>query len=62
MGFGGGENVLGLESDMGCTILWIYKRQWIAHFKRVNLMICHIYYNKVVDKNYVFQFFELINP
>lgn len=45
--FGGGENVREIDSDDGFKTWWIY---WIIHFKKVNIMTCELYFNKVVKK------------
>lgn len=45
--FLGDENVLKLDSD-NCTTLIILKTTYLVHFKRVNVMACESYLNKVV--------------
>lgn len=47
------ENVPELDSVYGCTALWIYiflKAHWIIYSKRVNFVVCEMYFNKAVTK------------
>ena len=41
---GDDENVLELDSDDACTILWL--NHWLVHFKKMNLMAYQLSLNK----------------
>jgi len=41
--FQGDENILELDSDAGCTTLWIHRKTTdLYHFKSLNIMECEI--------------------
>lgn len=41
------ENVLEINSGYGCTALRIYESPLTTHFKRVNFMVCELYFRIV---------------